>query len=138
VFVVAFRRRADFDPARGSLRAWLYGIALNLSRTQRRSDRRGAAANRRMFLRELGSSESEAVEDAIVASEQAQAVSHAFAQLSYMERQVIALYAWEELSYDEIANVLDVPIGTVRSRLARARAHLRELITPFGQEAHDG
>jgi RNA polymerase sigma-70 factor (ECF subfamily) len=38
---------------------------------------------------------------------------------------VLLLYAWEELSYVEIAQALDVPLGTVRSRLARARTHLR-------------
>ena len=56
------------------------------------------------------------------------------------ERQTLLLFAWEELSYQEIAIALEVPVGTVRSRLNRARHRLRELSEPSGKERdeHDG
>lgn len=47
------------------------------------------------------------------------------------ERDALLLFAWEELSYDEFANALEVPVGTVRSRLNRGRRRLRELTTPM-------
>jgi RNA polymerase sigma-70 factor (ECF subfamily) len=56
------------------------------------------------------------------------------------QRDVLLLYAWEELSYEEIATALGVPVGTVRSRLARARARLRSLLrdpTEVGSGAHE-
>ncbi len=64
-------------------------------------------------------------------------LAEALAGLPVGERDVILLVAWEELSYQEVAEVLDVPIGTVRSRLHRGRHRLRELIGPCGQEPDD-
>ena len=61
----------------------------------------------------------------------------AMARLSPPHREVLVLFAWEELDYQTIAEVLDVEVGTVRSRLARARAHLRELLEPSGQVTDD-
>jgi RNA polymerase sigma-70 factor (ECF subfamily) len=61
-------------------------------------------------------------------------VVEVLALLPDAERDALLLYAWEELSYDEIATALDVPIGTVRSRLNRARQSLRELQTSIGRE----
>ena len=51
-------------------------------------------------------------------------------ELNRRDRDIVLLFAWADLSYAEIAEALDVPIGTVRSRLNRARAQLRELIGP--------
>ena len=50
------------------------------------------------------------------------------------EREALLLFAWEELSYQGVAEALELPIGTVRSRLNRARAHLRELLKPNGKD----
>ena len=58
-------------------------------------------------------------------SESVPGLADALATLDPGQRDVLLLYAWEELSYEEIAAALQVPVGTVRSRLARARAHLR-------------
>ena len=49
------------------------------------------------------------------------------------ERDALLLFAWEKLSYQSVAEALELPIGTVRSRLNRARAHLRELLEPNGK-----
>ena len=56
------------------------------------------------------------------------------AQLPEVERDALLLYVWEELSYEEIATALDVPVGTVRSRLNRARLTLRELQASIGRK----
>jgi RNA polymerase sigma factor (sigma-70 family) len=61
-------------------------------------------------------------------------VAEAVAALPEEERDALLLYAWEELSYDEVADALGVPVGTVRSRLNRARVRLRELRTTIGRE----
>jgi RNA polymerase sigma factor (sigma-70 family) len=58
----------------------------------------------------------------------------ALAGLRPEDRDVIVLVAWEDLTYEEVAAVLDIPLGTVRSRLNRARGTLRELLTDFGNE----
>jgi RNA polymerase sigma-70 factor (ECF subfamily) len=61
-------------------------------------------------------------------------VAHHVAQLPDLERDALLLFVWEDLSYEEIAAALDVPVGTVRSRLNRARLRLRELRTSSGRE----
>ena len=60
-------------------------------------------------------------------------VAHKIAELPDPERDVLVLFAWEDLSYEEIAAALAIPVGTVRSRLNRARRHMRELRTPIGR-----
>lgn len=50
------------------------------------------------------------------------------------DRETVLLYAWEELTYEEVAEALEVPLGTVRSRLNRARARIREHLATAGQE----
>ena len=76
--------------------------------------------------------------DQVVASVDARGlwphVAEAVARLPEVERDALLLYVWEELSYEEIATALDVPVGTVRSRLNRARLTLRELQSSIGRE----
>jgi len=60
-------------------------------------------------------------------------VADALATLPDGERDVLFLYAWEDLSYQDIATALGLPVGTVRSRLNRARRRLRELRAPSGR-----
>ena len=70
------------------------------------------------------------------------ALALALATLRSDERDVLLLFAWAELTYAEIAEALGVPVGTVRSRLSRARARFRELLSANGQllgeEPNDG
>ena len=135
VFVTAFARRATFDPQLGTVRSWLYGIATNLWRTRARSTMRGSAALRRAERQADGSTPdpADAVATAVDASTAYRRTLEAMARLADADRAVLVLYAWERLSYAEAAAVLGVPIGTVRSRLARARDRLRELLEPSGQ-----
>ena len=60
-------------------------------------------------------------------------VANAIEALPDDEREALLLFAWEELPYQSVAEALDLPIGTVRSRLNRARARLRELLEPKGK-----
>lgn len=60
-------------------------------------------------------------------------VTRLIAELPAGEREVVLLYAWEDLSYDQIAATLEIPVGTVRSRLNRARRRLRELVADTGK-----
>jgi RNA polymerase sigma-70 factor (ECF subfamily) len=76
--------------------------------------------------------------DDLASRDELQRVTAALGQLSAADRELVVLYAWEELSYEEIAAALEIKVGTVKSRLARARARLRELVGPIGKEAADG
>ena len=134
VFVTAFTARARFDPRSGSVRAWIFGIAANIARTRARSERRGARAWERAGARR--GDDDTSIDDAgdrMTYAAELSAVSLALEQLSDLDRQVIVLYAFGELSYPEIATALAVEVGTVRSRLNRARGRLRELLAASGQ-----
>jgi RNA polymerase sigma-70 factor (ECF subfamily) len=133
VFAIAFARRASFDAGLGTVRSWLFGIAANLLRTRRRSDERAGRA----FERLTRPGAVQLVSDDLATDEEGRqelhGVARAVAGLAEADRELLLLFAWDELSYDEIAAVLDVPIGTVRSRLSRARQRLRELAATAGQ-----
>ncbi len=123
VFLEAWRRRGDLR-AGADARPWLYGIATNVVRGQWRARRRHAAALGRMRggAREAG----ESAADVLARELEMRAVLARVAQLPRREQDVLALCVWSELSYEQAAAVLGVPIGTVRSRLSRARARLRD------------
>lgn len=133
VFVTAFARRDRFDPDRGEVRSWLYGIAANLVRTRFRSERRARRAFARAATRGVEVDPMRLVDDAAELADTSRRVRMAIARLSSEDRELFVLYAWEQLSYAQIAEALDVPIGTVRSRLSRARGRLRELVVDNGE-----
>jgi RNA polymerase sigma factor (sigma-70 family) len=124
VFRIAFERRATFDPDRASARPWLYGIATNLVARHRRGEQRRLAAMVRLAGQRLDEAE-DAVAERLDAATQAEHVAAAVVSLPDHERDIVLLHAWEGLSYADIADALALPIGTVRSRLHRARARLR-------------
>jgi RNA polymerase sigma-70 factor (ECF subfamily) len=122
VFLEAWRRRGDL---RGDVdaRPWLYGIATNVARQQWRSRRRHAAA----LARIAGHGRvDESAADVVAREQEMRAVLAGVARLPRRDQDVLALCVWSELSYEEAARALGVPVGTVRSRLARARRRLRE------------
>jgi RNA polymerase sigma-70 factor (ECF subfamily) len=134
VFTVAFDGRARYRALAESARPWLYGIASNLLGKRRRSERRALRA----YARSAGETVPHADDFAVTveradAQRLSAAVAGAVARLNAADRDTLLLYALSDLSYDEVAFALDVPIGTVRSRLARARrncsADLAGLIT---------
>ena len=128
VFRIAFERRATFDPDRASARPWLYGIAGNVVARHRRSEHRRLQAMARLAAR--GATDDpdridERTADTIDAADAWTRLVDVIGDLPTEERETLLLYAWEELTYADIAAALDVPVGTVRSRLHRARARLR-------------
>lgn len=134
VFCTAFARRSTYDPDRGAVRSWLYGIASHLLQMRFRSAKRASYAHQRLFgQRSSAVDDYEIVDDADELRRAVDGVLDAMEQLSIAERELIVLYAWERLSYADIAAVLELPVGTVRSRLSRARRRLRELVEPNGQ-----
>jgi RNA polymerase sigma factor (sigma-70 family) len=136
VFLLAWRRRREvvFTTEGGSVLPWLLGVAVNLARNRHRSDRRAVAAVARL---DAGASEADFSDDLVgrLADERQMAdVLAVIERLPDQEQEVLALCAWSDLSYEDCALALGVPVGTVRSRLSRARAHLRELLDAGGHE----
>lgn len=129
-FLVAFERRAGYDRTRPDARPWLYGIATNLVHRQRRDEIRQYDAWARSGVDPTAAPESPAERVVQRADAQAQSprLAAALAQLSAPDRDVLLLFAWGELSYAEIATALDIPVGTVRSRLNRARTLVRRAL----------
>jgi RNA polymerase sigma-70 factor (ECF subfamily) len=138
VFRIAFERRQHFDPDRASARPWLYGIATNLvARRQRTEARRLRATARLAAVRAPTFDPADAVAAAVDAGTLWPRVAEALTALPAGERDALLLHAWEGLSYAEVADALDLPVGTVRSRLNRARRRLRELAGPSGEQLDD-
>ncbi len=127
VFRIAFERRRSFDLARCSALPWLYGIAANVVHRHQRDRWRRLRAYHRFQTRQP--TEAEDTTDASAASLDAvhqRGRLHAAVQaLARRDREVLLLHVWEEVSYAQIAESLDIPLGTVRSRLHRARRQLR-------------
>lgn len=125
-FEEAFRNRARFDPSFSDAGPWLMGIATNLLRHHYRAEaaRLRALERATVMASTVGEDDPEARLDAHFA---AQILARALREMSRGERDIVLLYAWADLSYAEIAHALQLPIGTVRSRLHRSRRRLREL-----------
>jgi RNA polymerase sigma-70 factor (ECF subfamily) len=131
VFLEAFRRRGDVVVVEGKLVPWLYGIATNVLRNRRR-----ALWRHRSLLAQLASQPRANVAPDIAAraeaASQMRSTLKRIAALPLKQQDVVALCIWSGLSYEEAAAALSVPVGTVRSRLARARAALGELDSDSG------
>jgi RNA polymerase sigma factor (sigma-70 family) len=124
-FVAAFRARASYNPAAASPRAWLFGIATNQVLHHRRSYARRARALDRIAT----PVRSELATDLVDGHLDAKAlIDAALALIGDELRDVVLLIGVTELTYAECADALRIPIGTVRSRYARARRELRALI----------
>jgi RNA polymerase sigma-70 factor (ECF subfamily) len=123
VFLEAWRRRDQVDLSDRPALPWLFGVATNVLRNSRRAMRRHRAVLERIPATvepAFAEAADARVDDERAASELREAV----AELPRREREVLELIAWADLSYAEAAGALGVPIGTVRSRLSRARARL--------------
>lgn len=127
-FLIAFRKREGYDPAHSLARPWLYGIATTLVARHRRNEERYLRALKRTGADPLPEPMAEAVARRVTAGAQERALAGALARLSRGDRDVLLLVAWADLSYEETAQTLDIPLGTVRSRLHRARRRLREAL----------
>ena len=131
VFTVAFARRRTFCLEMVDSRPWLYGIATNLIRNNRRSEQRLLAAVARLrgeTVTAIGVIDNKDSGDR-------PELARALASLGQDQRDVLLLHAWAELSHAEIADALAIPLGTVASRLARARRHLRAALAESRRDA---
>ena len=124
-FLVAFSKRDKYDVSRPNALPWLYGIASNLVRQRRRSEVRHLRALARTGIDPVFADHAESVSARVSAQASTRRLADALAKLSAGERDVLLLAAWGDLSYEELAAGLDIPLGTVRSRLSRARAKVR-------------
>ncbi len=125
-FAIAYQRRDRFDPGRGDARVWLFGIATNLIRRHARREAKTLRAYARSGIDPVAAPQTRA--PAIDS-----ALAGALAALRPQFRDVLFLHAVAELSHDEIAAAMGIPVGTARGWLSRARvAAAKELRTHVG------
>jgi RNA polymerase sigma-70 factor (ECF subfamily) len=122
-FVRAFERRSSYDTSVERALPWLFGIAVNLLAHHRRSEARQLRALSSLAAAKPGA-DCDSRSDADVTARLVAGLE----RLDDYDRDVVLLYAWGELSYEEIGQALAIPTGTVRSRLNRARRKLRDAL----------
>ena len=122
VFLTLLRAPNRFDPLRGQLRSFLLGIARNLALTRLTQEARWAALE-----------DDESAVAPIEPGEAREMVARAIAALPPLQREVLILAQYEELSLEEIATAVHAEVGTVKSRLFRARENLRRMLAPLKQ-----
>jgi RNA polymerase sigma-70 factor (ECF subfamily) len=137
-FLAAFRRRRSYDTSRPDALPWLFGILTREVSRRRRTER----AHYRLLaaappeLPQAGPADD--VADAVTARAARAPLARALAALKPADRDVLLLVAWADLTYQEVADALGIPVGTVRSRLNRARRLVRAALAdlpPTAEEA---
>ena len=120
-FLSLVRHPQRFDPVRGALRPFLLGIARNLAMKRWRNDQRWTALDEEAFV-------AHPIE--IEQRDMAELVGLAVRTLPPYQREVLILAHYEELSLEETARAVAAEVGTVKSRLHRARQNLRRMLAP--------
>lgn len=125
-FLVAFARRGSFDVDWDSALPWLYGIASRLIRKHRAKEARHLRSTRASAIREehVSLGDLDSAISRMDAELSTRALAPRIASLSPKDRETLLLYAWGDLTYDEVGAALGVPVGTVRSRINRVRRRL--------------
>lgn len=138
-FLEAWNCRARYDATRGHARAWLFGIANHLLARHFRTERRRLRAYARLATQAVDESDpsQQAIRRLDAQALRAQ-IASALAALPRGDYEVLTLYCWADLSYEEIAIALEIPSGTVRSRLHRARRRVRAELDATNLGASDG
>jgi RNA polymerase sigma factor (sigma-70 family) len=126
-FLVAIDNRARYDTSRADARPWLFGIATNLLRRHHRHELCELRAYARSGVDPVLDA-FDGIEERLDASSLGRELAEILARLPADELNALLLYAWADLSYAEVGEALGVPVGTVRSRLSRVRARIRELL----------
>lgn len=133
-FLEAWRRRKEVRLSGESLRPWLLGVATNLVRNHWRSNQRRDAAIARLRPDDV---QAEPQDDLVGRLDDQRRMAELLKRIRGLpdhEQEALVLVIWSELSYQEAAVALGVPVGTVKSRLSRARAKLGEPCPPHGHE----
>ncbi len=134
-FISAYRAIARFRG--GSFKAWVLRIAANSCRDKMRAARRASVTSLDSLIAEVGDfiadNETESPEDYAQRQELGRLLADSLARLSEDQRLVVVLSDVQELSYEEIAQVTGTSLGTVKSRLNRARSRLRDLLRQRGE-----
>jgi RNA polymerase sigma factor (sigma-70 family) len=130
-FLIAFRRRDRYDPGQPDALPWLYGIAANLLRGHQRAEVRQYRALARTGADPALAGPDDRVPAQVTAAAHVRALAGVLARLKVGEREVLTLVSQAQLSYPEVARALDIPIGTVRSRLHNARKRIRAALRDF-------
>lgn len=136
-FTRAFAARERYDLSRNDAAPWLFGIASNLIREQLRLERKELLAWGRAPRVEGTSDETATVDARVDADAYAKPLADALVQLPPTERDALLLFAWEGLTYSEIAQALSLPLGSVRSALHRARRRVRGALRGLEMEVLD-
>jgi RNA polymerase sigma-70 factor, ECF subfamily len=123
-FVALLREQVSFDPAQGTVFGYLCGVLRHRVSRHFRQQRRWVALNMENDTSSSNVAETASPADEIARAEITAAFRRAMLELPLQHREVIALCDLEELPYTTVAGILDCPVGTVRSRLHRARALL--------------
>ncbi|MDR2293701.1 MAG: RNA polymerase sigma factor [Microbacterium sp.] len=124
-FLTAFRRLSAYDMRQESALPWLFGIASNMVRRHRAQEARHWRVLAQLpAWREEPGEDTEGSDRALDARRELARLAPAIGSLSMRDREALLLYATGELTYDEIARALGVPVGTIRSRLNRVRRHI--------------
>lgn len=137
-FLEAWRLRGKVDLDGGPLLPWLLGIASNVTRNVSRAARRHRAAVRRLPVPPSVPDFADELAGRIDDAAQLREIYQALAGLGRGEREVLVLCAWSGLGYAGAAKALGVPVGTVRSRLSRARRKLQRLVREPGSDGGAG
>ena len=138
-FTRAFAQRHRFDTTRDDARPWLFGIATNLLRNQARSEVRQLRAYTRHGADDTSHDDHAASDARLDASSQTRELATALEALNPGDREALLMFAWNDMSYEDIAEALDIPVGTVRSRLNRARRIVQQHLEPTSTtEARSG
>lgn len=127
-FLEAWKQRGKLKGEVRDVRAWLFGVATNVARNTARAAHRHRAAMARLPPPEPLPDVSDGVVRHLHDSAQLAAVARAVRRLKRRDREVLGLVVWSGLGYAEASVALGVPVGTVRSRLSRARRKLRLLV----------
>lgn len=121
VFVKAFEIRKKFDTTKENSLPWLYGISSNILNTSRRTKNRYQVKEKRAFefykQDAISYDQNLSIED----KKLNESISVALMNLKKADLEVVLLFIWEQLNYQEIASTLEIPIGTVKSRMNRAK-----------------
>jgi RNA polymerase sigma factor (sigma-70 family) len=127
-FLTAFRKRSSYDVTRPDARPWLYGIATHAVRDFKRAEVRRNRMLARVESDVAAEPFDERSDSRVTAQQLAPQLAAVLAKLSAADRDLLLLVAWAELTYEETAQALGVPVGTVRSRLHRLRKKVRRAL----------